>query len=63
MAPRRPALSPTETKVIDLLYEPQERDVLIRLLELPPAEANILLMQMEMHEYIKNDGTKYFSLI
>lgn len=59
----RPSLSPTETKIIDLLHEPQERDVLIRLLELPPAEANILLMQMEMHEYIKNDGTKYFSLI
>lgn len=59
----RPDLPPIETKVIDLLHEPQERDVLIRLLDLPPAEANILLMQMEMQEYIKNDGTKYFSLL
>lgn len=59
----RPDLSPTESQVIDFLYEPQEKDTLIRLLGLPPAQANILLMQMEMQEYIKNDGTKYFSLI
>lgn len=59
----RPNLSPLEETVISHLHEPQERDVLIRLLGIPPAEANVLLMQMEIHEYIKNDGTKYFSLL
>lgn len=59
----RPLLSAIENKVLDLLHEPQEKDILIRLLNLPSTEANILLMQMEMQEYIKNDGTKYFCLI
>ncbi|MFN3188502.1 MAG: DNA-processing protein DprA [Candidatus Paceibacteria bacterium] len=59
----RPSLSAIEEAVINLLHEPQERDLLIRLLGIPPAEANILLMQMEMREYIKSDGTKYFSLL
>jgi len=58
-----PALTLPEKTILALLHEPQERDVLIRALGLPPSEANMILMQMEIQEYIKNDGTKYFALI
>lgn len=43
-----PSLTDDEAKVISLLHEPLERDVLLRALALPVSEANILLMQMEM---------------
>jgi DNA processing protein len=59
----RPILTVLEETVISLLIEPQERDTLIRALGTSPSEANMLLMQMEIQGYIKNDGTKYSALI
>lgn len=59
----RPTLSPTEEKVISLLNEPRDRDDLIRALGLPPGEANILLMQMEMEGHIAYNSPQYSSLI
>lgn len=45
-------LSPNEQKVIDLLREPMPRDELIRALEMPVNEANILLSAMELRGLI-----------
>ena len=59
----RPALSLTEAKVISLLNEPKDKDDLIRALGIPPGEANILLMQMEMQGYIAYHSPQYSSLI
>jgi len=56
-------LTPEEKKVITLLHEPQEKDTLLRLLSLPAAQANILLMQMEMEGYIIYQSPHYRSLI
>ena len=52
-------LSPLETKVINLLHEPTDRDTLIRNLQLPVHEANILLMQMEFSGHITLEGNNY----
>ena len=59
----RPDLSPLETKVITLLHEPTDRDTLIRNLQLPVPEANILLMQMEFSGLIVTEGNNYRSVI
>ena len=56
-------LTSEEEKVIALLHEPQEKDSLLRSLALPAAEANILLMQMEMQGYIIYESPYYRSLI
>ena len=53
------ALSTVETKVLDILTEPTERDSLIRKLALPASEATIILMQMEINGLIKEDGGIY----
>lgn len=58
-----PAFNPAEAKVMSLLHEPLERDVLLRALELPVSEANILLMQMEMAGYIGYDTPFYRRLL
>jgi DNA processing protein len=55
-------LSPHEELVLTHLRNPTDRDSLIRLIGLPASEANILLMQMEMHGYIRMDGNLYRSL-
>lgn len=55
----RPALSREEARVVALLREPQDRDTLIRLLELPAAEATVLLMQMEIAGYIVYEAPHY----
>ena len=60
---RRPLLSPMEEKVISLLSERRDKDELIRALNLPGADANILLMQMEMQGYIAYDSPLYYNLI
>ena len=59
----RPLLSPLEEKVISLLHEPRDKDDLIRALALPGADANILLMQMEMKGYISYNSPLYYNLI
>ncbi len=59
----RSVLSLTEEKVINLLNEPRDKDDLIRALSLPPGEANILLMQMEMKGYIAYNSPLYYNLI
>lgn len=59
----RPVLTSQEALVITHLHEPQERDILIRLLALPVSEATVLLMQMEMLGYITTTGTHYRACI
>ena len=54
-------LSPHEELVLTHLRNPTDRDSLIRLIGLPASEANILLMQMEMHGFIAMDGNMYRS--
>lgn len=56
-------LSETEKKVISLLHEPCTKDELLRALALPTAEANTLLMQMEMQGYITYTSPHYRALI
>lgn len=56
-----PSLDPLELKVIALLHEPQERDLLIRQLDLPTPEAAALLMQMEMKDLITLSNNHYRS--
>jgi len=56
------ALSTVETKVLDILTEPTERDSLIRKLNLSSSEATIILMQMEINGLIKEDGGVYYRL-
>jgi DNA processing protein len=53
-------LSPQEELVIKLLKEPMDKDSLIRSLNLPTAEASILLMQMELAGHISYEPPQYF---
>ena len=59
----RPLLSPLEEKVISLLHEPRDKDDLIRALALPGADANILLMQLEIKGYISYNSPLYYNII
>ncbi len=54
-----PILSLEEQTIINLLSEPQERDLLIRRSELPTESVTIILMRMEMNGLIKEDGGIY----
>ena len=54
-----PSLTPEEAKVIELLSEPKDKDALLRALNLPISEANILLMQMEMNGLIAYEAPSY----
>ena len=56
-------LSEPEQKVLETLIEPTDRDTLIRASGLPPAEANALLMQMEMNGLIASEQNIYRTLI
>jgi DNA processing protein len=58
-----PLLNNNEQLVITLLKEQLDKDSLIRQLELPVSEANILLMNMEMEGYISYQAPFYRSLI
>lgn len=53
------SLSPDEQKIIHALFEPQERDTLIRICGLPAQVANALLMQMEMKGLIVSENNQY----
>ncbi len=63
----RPAAAPPvtalEQKVLALLHEPQERDTIIRTLNLPTNEAAALLMQMEMSGLITEQSGVYRKLL
>jgi len=48
-------LTEMEQAVLRLLREPQERDFVIRTLNISVADANVLLMKMEMNNLIKRD--------
>lgn len=61
--PTRPNLSDEETKVIEILHEPTDRDTLIRKLNLPASQVGILLMNMEIRGYIKYLAPNYITLI
>jgi DNA processing protein len=52
-----------EISVFTLLKEPTDKDTLIRKLQLPTHEANILLMQMELFGYISNANGMYSARI
>lgn len=56
-------LTEPAARVIALLHEPQEKDTLLRNLNLPTAEANILLMQLQIQGYIIYESPYYRSLI
>ena len=53
------SLSPDELKVISALFEPTEKDTLIRTINLPAHTANSLLMQMEIKGLISNENNMY----
>jgi DNA processing protein len=55
--------STQEISVLSHLKEPTDKDTLIRKLQLPISEANILLMQMELFGYISNDNGVYSTRI
>jgi DNA processing protein len=55
----RPALTPTETIVINLLHEPTDRDSLIRALGLPAHEGAMILMHMELRGLIVSNGNLF----
>lgn len=54
-------LSNEEKKVIDILREPKEKDILIKELKMPINEANTILSIMEIKDLIKEEGG-YFSI-
>jgi DNA processing protein len=54
-----PTLSPAETKVFELLTAPLHRDELVRLLNLPVAEVNGILMNMELAGHIIQEQNMY----
>lgn len=56
-------VSPNEEKVLNLLNEPTEKDVLIRQLGLPANQASILLMQMELSGLIKEQSGTYYKVV
>lgn len=56
-------LSDTERLIIKALYEPKERDTLIRTLNLPAHEANAILMHMEMLGLIASEHNVYRAII
>jgi DNA processing protein len=53
------ALSPEENRIIEILFEPTERDSLIRQLSLPISAASIILMQMEIAGHIVEENGVY----
>ncbi len=55
----RPTLTPEEERVVALLREPRDRDTLVRELNLPVAEATVLLMQMEIAGHISYEPPHY----
>jgi DNA processing protein len=57
--PPHPTLTITHAKIITLLHEPQSRDTLIRALDLPIAEASVILMEMEIMGLIVPDGNNF----
>lgn len=52
-------LSKPEQNILTALSEPTDRDTLIRASKLPSAEANALLMQMEMNDLISSEQNLY----
>lgn len=57
--PLAAALSPEETRVMEILLEPVDRDSLIRRLSLPISTAAIILMQMEIAGHIVEENGVY----
>lgn len=56
-------LTKEEEHVLTSLKEPLARDVLIRTVGLPTAEASSLLMQMELKGYLKYEAPYYYNLL
>lgn len=59
----RPPLPQLEKTVLSFLHEPQPKDEIIRKLNLPTSEANMLLMQMEISGYIVESNGLYRAVI
>ena len=58
-SPKPVELSPEETRIVDILLEPTERDTLIRKLGMPISTASIVLMQMEIAGHIIEENGVY----
>ncbi len=52
-------LTPHEQKILQILQEPMQTDSLIRHLQLPASEANVILMQLEMKGLITSSNNQY----
>ena len=59
LPPSAAALSPEEARIIEILFEPTERDTLIRKLAMPISTASIILMQMEIAGHIVEENGVY----
>lgn len=55
----REPLTPEEQKVLAVLFEPTDKDTLIRKAQLQTQEANSLLMQMELKGLIASENNRY----
>ncbi len=58
-----PTLSSQEQKVLSALFEPIQKDVLMRMLDLEIHKANVLLMEMEIKGLITQDNQGYRAVI
>ncbi len=56
-------LTAEETAVLTLLREPTDRDTLIRNLNMPVSAASILLMQLELNGYIKEENGVFYKVV
>ncbi len=54
--------SSAEENVLHILTSPTDRDTLIRLLNLPTQEANILLMEMELKEIVRESNGVFYKI-
>lgn len=59
LPPKSATLSPDETRIINILLEPTERDTLIRKLGMPISTASIILVQMEIAGHIIEENGVY----
>lgn len=50
------SLADIEKEILSLLSEPRDRDTLIRMLSRPAHEVSVLLMQLELRNFIREEG-------
>ena len=57
------SLSEMELRVLSLITEPIDRDSLIRALMIPIQETSVLLMQLELNGYIKEENGIFYKIL